>query len=276
MQDSGPGGRDHFGLVTGRGEPARSPGPSWPATDAIPSLTRRIGDLEARIHALESELDSERRQRLERAETSRSMEDVLADVQGTVRAIRVEQKTLADEIASLRRSALDAVLPVAAVDAAGLAALGSTTADAKSQLKDALPYEIFARATPPVGADSSSIETAPAQPLEIVDIVAPVLADHRPVAEAGLRQIQVVISSIPSFPRLLELEQRIRSLPTVSALQLRDFRNGVATFAVSVGEAISAAEFGTAVQMLDRLRLRLEGANPTTAELRSEEEPPGS
>jgi hypothetical protein len=276
MQNSDPGGRDVLGLVAGSGEPARSRGPAWPAADASPSLTRRIADLETRIRALEAELDAEHRQRFERAESTPSMQDVLADMQGTVSAIRVEQRKFADEIASLRRVALEAVLPIAPAEAARPDAPRSAIADAKSALKDALLDEIFARTAAPAQGSAVPTEMASPQPLEVAEIVAPVVVQRGPVALAGLRQIQVVISSIHSFPRLLEVEQRIRTLPTVSAFQLRDFRNGIATFAVSLGEAISPAEFGTAVQMLDSLRLRLEGATPTTAELRAEEEPPAS
>jgi hypothetical protein len=94
--------------------------------------------------------------------------------------------------------------------------------------------------------------------------------------ERGLRQIQIVISPIHSFPRLLETEARIRALSTVNALRLRDFRNGVATFAVAVSEAISPAEFGAVIQMLQELHLRLEGTTQTTVELRAEDDPPAS
>jgi len=92
--------------------------------------------------------------------------------------------------------------------------------------------------------------------------------------ERGLHQIQVVISPIHSFPRLLETERRIRALSTVVALHLRDFRNGVATLNVSVGEAISPAEFGAVIQMLEKLHLRLEGTTQSSVELRAEDEPP--
>jgi hypothetical protein len=92
--------------------------------------------------------------------------------------------------------------------------------------------------------------------------------------ERGLHQIQVVISPIHSFPRLLETERRIRALSTVNALRLRDFRNGVATLTVSVGEAISPAEFGAVIQMLESLHLRLEGTTHSTVELRAEDQPP--
>jgi len=92
--------------------------------------------------------------------------------------------------------------------------------------------------------------------------------------ERGLHEIQVVISPIHSFPRLLETERRIRMLSTVNALHLRDFRNGVATLTVSVGEAISPAEFGAVIQMLEELHLRLEGTTQSSVELRAESEPP--
>jgi hypothetical protein len=94
--------------------------------------------------------------------------------------------------------------------------------------------------------------------------------------ERGLHQIQVVISPIHSFPRLLETERRIRALSTVNALHLRDFRNGVATLTVAVSEAISPAEFGAVIQMLENLHLRLEGTTQSTVELHAEEEPPTS
>jgi hypothetical protein len=276
MQNSGPGGRDVLGLVAGLGEPGQSVGPGWPAAGTIPSLTGRMAALESRIRALEAELDAERRQRLERAESTPSMQDVLANVQGAVEAIRVEQQKFAAEIAALRGSALDAVLPVAAVDAGWADTHRSSAADPKDALKDALLDEIFARAMPRVEAVAAPLETASPHALETIEIVLPAVTEHGPAIDAGVRRLHVVISSIHSFPRLLAVEQRIRSLPTVSALQLRDFRNGVATFAVSVGEAISPAEFGTAVQMLEGLWLRLEGATPTTAELRAEEESSGT
>jgi hypothetical protein len=98
----------------------------------------------------------------------------------------------------------------------------------------------------------------------------------RTADERGLHQIQVVISPIHSFPRLLETERRIRMLSTVNALHLRDYRNGVATLTVSVAQAISPAEFGAVIQMLESLHLRLEGTTQTSVELRAEDESPTS
>jgi hypothetical protein len=102
----------------------------------------------------------------------------------------------------------------------------------------------------------------------------PIFPELRVSDDRGLHQIQVVISPIHSFPRLLETERRIRALSTVNALHLRDFRNGVATLTVSVGEAISPAEFGAVIQMLEDLHLRLEGTSLSSVELRAEDEPP--
>ena len=120
------------------------------------------------------------------------------------------------------------------------------------------------------------LEFAP-EPSAIVEPEpAPTFPELRVADDAGLHQIQIVISPIHSFSRLLETEARIRALSTVNALHLRDFRNGVATFAVAVGEAISPAEFGAVIQMLQELHLRLEGTTQTTVELRAEDEPTAS
>ncbi len=103
---------------------------------------------------------------------------------------------------------------------------------------------------------------------------APTLPQPGAAVAQGLHQIQIVIAPIHSFPRLLETERRIRALSAVNALRLRDFRNGVATFAVAVAEAISPAEFGAVIQMLQDLHLRLEGSSQSSVELRAEDEPP--
>ena len=103
---------------------------------------------------------------------------------------------------------------------------------------------------------------------------APTLPEPGAAVAQGLHQIQIVIAPIHSFPRLLETERRIRALSAVNALRLRDFRNGVATFTVAVAEAISPAEFGAVIQMLQDLHLRLEGSSQSSVELRAEDEPP--
>jgi hypothetical protein len=153
------------------------------------------------------------------------------------------------------------------------------------------PHQTIEYVPPPVELAPPPIEYLP-EPPAIVEphwdaAAQPLITDPQPAPsfsslypeltvgdERGLRQIQVVISPIHSFPRLLETERRIRALSTVNALHLRDFRNGVATLNVSVGEAISPAEFGAVIQMLESLHLRLEGTTQSTVELRAEDEPP--
>jgi len=125
-----------------------------------------------------------------------------------------------------------------------------------------------------------TVQFTPEAPVEFAPESMPVFPSPFPelkiADEAGLHQIQMVISPIHSFSRLIETQARIRALSTVNALHLRDFRNGVATFAVAVGEAISPAEFGAVIQMLQELHLRLEGTTQTTVELRAEDEPTAS
>ena len=127
-------------------------------------------------------------------------------------------------------------------------------------------------------AESEPAPAAYSQPLAEADTPswASPFPELRVADDRGLHQIQIVISPIHSFPRLLDTEARIRALSTVNAVHLRDFRNGIATFAVAVSEAISPAEFGAVIQMLDDLHLRLEGTTQTSVELRAEDEPPTS
>jgi hypothetical protein len=86
----------------------------------------------------------------------------------------------------------------------------------------------------------------------------------------AVRELQLVLSPITSFPQLLAIQQRIASLSSVNALQLRDFRNGVATFAAGVTESLSGREFGSVLQMAVDLGLRLQGATENSVELRVE------
>ena len=95
---------------------------------------------------------------------------------------------------------------------------------------------------------------------------APAVAPQR-----AANRIQLVISPVASFTRLLEIQRRLEAVSSIRELQLRDYRNGVAIFALAVAEAISAHEFGAVVQMLG-FGLRLLGANQMNVELRVEDE----
>ena len=262
LQDSGRRHHDPLGLLN-TSTPARPRPSTWPAADTIPTLTRRISELDARIQQLEAELAAERQSRARLTASDRAVMDVLVDVQRSIESVRAEQTKLAEEVAAMRGSALGAVLPQAS---SGVTAHSASAFTGREDLLDA----IFSQLAP----------IAPAAPAEIAPVapVAPVapLPALAPIAPAGRRHMQLVIGPVHSFPRLLEIEQRLRSLTTVVALDLQDFRNGTATFAVELSEAISPAEFGTVIQMITNLRLRHEGTTQSTVELRAEEDGPAS
>lgn len=118
------------------------------------------------------------------------------------------------------------------------------------------------------------IDVAPIDPPAQLDPSPTVpIPDPPAVGPRGtVRELQVVLSPIGSFPELLRLQARIGSLSSVHALRLRDFRGGIATFSVGVTEALTGREFGAVLQMFTELRLRLEGAGENTVELRVDPE----
>jgi hypothetical protein len=235
LQDSGRRHHDPLGLLS-TSTPARPRPSTWPAPDTIPTLTRRISELDARIQQLEAELAAERQSRARLTASDRAVMDALADVQRSIESVRAEQTKLAEEVAAIRGGALGAVLPPASSDVA--------PADAASAFADReeLLNAIFSQLAP-------------------VALVAPV----------GRHRLQLVIAPLHSFPRLLDIEHRLRSLTTVVALELQDFRDGTATFALQLSEAISPAEFGAVVQMITNLRLRPERTTQSSVELRAED-----
>ncbi len=81
-------------------------------------------------------------------------------------------------------------------------------------------------------------------------------------------EVQLVLSPIPSFPRLVEIERRIQSLPVVRTLYVRDFRGGVATLAVGLRQAMASSEFAAALGGLEHPRLRVVSSSRNVLELR--------
>jgi hypothetical protein len=102
----------------------------------------------------------------------------------------------------------------------------------------------------------------------------PVAPEPRLAAEPAspTTEIQLVLSPVPSFPRLVEIERRIQSLSGVRTLYVRDFRNGVATLAVGLRSAMTADEFGAAVRGLESPRFHIESIARNSVELRIENE----
>lgn len=132
-------------------------------------------------------------------------------------------------------------------------------------------------APPPQAATAAGVGMPPvapprhAPPAVSVDrtIVAPG-APERTAQEpaAPATELQLVLSPVPSFPRLVEIERRIQTLPDVRTLYVRDFRNGVATLAVGLRSAMTAEEFASALRALDAARFQLENVGRNSIELR--------
>lgn len=85
-------------------------------------------------------------------------------------------------------------------------------------------------------------------------------------------EVQVVLSPISSFPRLVELERRLQGMPAVRTVYARDFRNGVATLAIGLRNPMTVDEFATAVTRLEYPRLRVVSTSGYVLELRIDSE----
>lgn len=85
-------------------------------------------------------------------------------------------------------------------------------------------------------------------------------------------EVQVVLSPISSFPRLVELERRLQGMPVVRTVYARDFRNGVATLAIGLRHPMTVDEFAAAVTKLDYPRLRIVSTSGYVLELRIDSE----
>ena len=85
-------------------------------------------------------------------------------------------------------------------------------------------------------------------------------------------EIQIVLSPISSFPRLVELERRLQGMPAVRTVYARDFRNGVATLAIGLRTPMTVDEFAAAVTRLEYPRLRVVSTTGYVLELRIDSE----
>jgi hypothetical protein len=120
-------------------------------------------------------------------------------------------------------------------------------------------------------------------PQPAVQQAAPMHAPPAPPAEPAREQwattatepvgeVQVVLSPISSFPRLVELERRLQGMPLVRTVYARDFRNGVATLAIGLRHPMTVDEFAAAVTKLDYPRLRILSTSGYVLELRIDTE----
>lgn len=100
-------------------------------------------------------------------------------------------------------------------------------------------------------------------------------AGTRPAVEPAAKTIdgavtewQLVLSPVPSFPLLVELERRIQSIAFVRTLYIRDFRNGIATLALGMRSALTADDLLGALGDVGYPGLRLLSRKRNTLELR--------
>ena len=92
------------------------------------------------------------------------------------------------------------------------------------------------------------------------------------VAAEPVGEVQLVLSPIASFPRLVELERRLQGMPVVRTVYARDFRNGVATLAIGLRHPMTVQEFASAVTSLEYPRLRVLSTTGYVLELRIDSE----
>ncbi len=126
--------------------------------------------------------------------------------------------------------------------------------------------------TAPAAAPAPERPLAP-PPLELVPrSETEEIARPRVEAAVATSDIQLVLSPVASFPRLVEIERHIQALPVVRTLYVRDFRAGIATLAVALRSAMTPEEFGGMLSGLERPRMRIVSGSRNTIELRIEGE----
>jgi hypothetical protein len=119
---------------------------------------------------------------------------------------------------------------------------------------------------PPPQPVAAAPTSAPAQPQPLP---APTWT---PPATEPIGEVQVVLSPISSFPRLVELERRLQGMSVVRTVYARDFRNGVATLAIGLRHPMTVDEFAAAVTKLEYPRLRIVSTSGYVLELRIDAE----
>jgi F0F1-type ATP synthase membrane subunit b/b' len=125
--------------------------------------------------------------------------------------------------------------------------------------------DVAPAASAPAPAPAPAPQPAPAAPEPPRDEW--VSGSGEPIGE-----VQVVLSPISSFPRLVELERRLQGMPVVRTVYARDFRNGVATLAIGLRHPMTVDEFATSVTKLDYPRLRIVSTSGYVLELRIDAE----
>jgi len=208
--------------------------------------------------------EEERRDQQRREEEARRAEGARLAAEEVRRAATVEALRIAE-------AARVAETAARAAQEAARAALASRATQPPPVVEE---DEVFSRPT------EKAVETSPAPPeLTVVErepaqgVTEPeqvTLEREEPAAPTS--NIVLMLSPVPSFARLVDIERRIQSLAQVRTLYVRDFRGGVATLAVGLRVPMLVDELWSAIATLEQPRFALQRSGGTSLELRIEGE----
>jgi hypothetical protein len=140
----------------------------------------------------------------------------------------------------------------------------------RSALVEDVDVAPAAAAPAPVAAPPPQMQAPQAAPTP--SAAEPAREPWAATASEPVGEVQVVLSPISSFPRLVELERRLQGMAIVRTVYARDFRNGVATLAIGLRHPMTVDEFAAAVTKLDYPRLRILSTSGYVLELRIDSE----
>ena len=183
-----------------------------------------------------------------------------------------------------------AAQPAPALREAYSAPPSSYNAEAPERLEPAplpRPTVVLPQPQPQLSAVVEDVDVAPAAPAPVAPPAPqpsippapqPVAAEPAPqqpwtpAPTEPIGEVQVVLSPISSFPRLVELERRLQGMSVVRTVYARDFRNSVATLAIGLRHPMTVEEFAGAVTKLEYPRLRIVSTSGYVLELRIDTE----
>jgi len=122
--------------------------------------------------------------------------------------------------------------------------------------------------TPPAAPELTLVEREPVPSVAESEQLTP----EREEPAVPTSNIVLMLSPVPSFARLVDIERRIQSLAQVRTLYVRDFRGGVATLAVGLRVPMLVNELWSAIATLEQPRFALQRSGGTSLELRIEGE----
>jgi hypothetical protein len=205
----------------------------------------------------------------DRAAAERAQAEARA-IEARVAAERAAMERAATERATAERAAIERAATERA--AAERAAAERAAAERAALERAAAEYAAAERAAAERAAAEAARRAAP--PLEVVRTPVDMgeIAPPRVEAASPTSDIQLVLSPVASFPRLVEIERQIQALDVVRTLYVRDFRGGAATLAVALRSSMTPEEFAGLLRGLQQPRLRLVAGSRNTLEMRVEGE----